>query len=630
MKWLQYSFLLITFLITRITFGQSDTQNPFLIKPKDNRIAERYIKMLDRDIENALTSFDPQTGLIRVSILENAVITNTTIEKLSITEKKKIADNPEFIWSGGQSRGSAQLASALAYAYSIKQSRYFRSSEILSFIKQIFRAFSEHQTGEGEFVFSPIHYSTVFGTHEMAWRIEPLIRAYENIKSDLSISEKESFRTMLNQAMEFLYTHENSSLSNRGMIWCGVMAMCYRFSGEEKYLKAANRTFQWVGRLFNADGEVREGPGPDLIYSTVSLQYLFLYRLMSGNTSLGPILVKSLKWYTRLFTSSAIPLEGMTTRMWISNGAVVSGVLGALTFYTDQDSSFGQIATHYLEALEKMPGGFTLAHNSAYFLRGTQYDPSEDKLSDIPYYPYAELYKSDHSLYFLYGANYQTAVTLRGRKPMKGMQTWSYKGEPPVIFPTRQKQSYAIGYGFDSHIMDVPWNLSLKAYRVSRIKEGLNVLVYTTGLLRTAYVFANDITLVIYNSEESGISTEWVGNIPEAAEYDHVTDQQIFFKNSEAKIIFSDAAPMIDRKDNVVTYQFKSENNSCWFAFAGPDASVKVDPIDQKLIIISLKQFGRITKILLNLSDEIITPNIDSVKRNKSEPLLPYEAELLN
>jgi len=46
MKWLWLSFLLITFLITRITFGQSDTQNTFLIKPKDNNTSERFIKFL--------------------------------------------------------------------------------------------------------------------------------------------------------------------------------------------------------------------------------------------------------------------------------------------------------------------------------------------------------------------------------------------------------------------------------------------------------------------------------------------------------------------------------------------------------------------------------------------------------
>jgi len=626
-KWLWFSFCLICFFNAGITFAGPITPNPFIIHPKENIITERYIKMFDRDIENTLKSFDPQTGLIKTAVPENGVAIDPAIEKLSLAEKKEIAEKPEYIWSYGQSRGTAQLASALAYAYSIKQSRYFQSSETLTIIKQIFRTFFEHQAESGEFVFSSINYSTVFGTHEMAWRLEPLICAYENIKSDLSESDKRSFRIMLNRAMEFLYTNENSSLSNRGVVWCGVMAMCYRFSGEEKYLQAANRTFQWVGRLFNADGEVREGPGPDLIYSTVSLQYLFLYRLMSGDTSLDPLLVKSLQWYTRLFTSSAVPLEGMTTRMWISNGKEVSDMLGALTFYADQDSSFGQIATRYLEALETLPAGFTISHSSAYFLRGAQYHPYVKELNDVPFHPYAKLYKSDHSLYYLYGANYQTAVTLRGRKPMKGLQTWSYKGQPPLIYPTRMSQSFARGIGFDSHLMDAPWDVSPSAYRTSKIEDGLNVLVNATGSLRTAYVFANDLTVVIYHSNESSFTTEWVSYASIAAEFDHIAGQQIFFKNSDATIIFSRAAPAIIQDKDIVTYRFKSNENSSWFAFAGPESGAQVTPIDQELFLISIKQFGTMTKILLNMSAESITPDMDSMLPDRKY-LLPYEAVL--
>ena len=629
MIWLWISVFLFTLLNIQTAFGDRGSQNPFFILPKDNPISKRYINMFDRDIEKALQSFDPQTGLIKVNLPENAVVSDPVIESLSIPKKKKIADKQEYIWSYQQSRRSAQLAAALAYAYSIKQSRYYQSPEILVFIKNIFQSYSEHQAKSGEFVFSPIHYSTVWGSHEMAWRLEPLICAFENIKYDLSASEKKSFREMLNRALEFLYTHPNSSLSNRGVVWCGVMAMCYRFTGNDKYLHAARQTFQWVGRLFNTNGEVREGPGPDLNYSTVSLQYLFLYRLMSGDSSLDSVMVRSLQWYTRMFTSYAVPLEGMTTRMWVSNGKVVSGILGALTFYSNQDVSFGRIATHYLEALEKLPGGFTLSHSSHHFLRGAQYHLIIQGINDIPYQPYAQLCQSDHSLYFLYGAKYQTAVTLRGRKSLKGLQTWSYKGQPPLIFPTRQSQSYTRGYGFDSHIMDAPWNVLPYSYRMNRIKEGLIALVYTTGPLCTAYLFANDLTLVIYHSKVIGLSTEWVSYILMAAEFDHIAGQQILFKNSDAKIIFNGADPLVNYENNTIIYQFESEGNTCWFAFAGPEASPQVEPLDHELFLITIKHLEIITKIIINLSAESITSNEISLSLPDNKPLLPYEAILV-
>jgi len=630
MQWL--CFLIITFSLfnMRKDFNRPDSGDPFHIYAGDTNVSKRYIKLFDRDIENALKSFDPQTGLIEVFIPENAVTKDPLTEKLSSTAKKKIADNPEYIWSYRQSRGSAQLAGALSFAYSIKQSRHFRSSEILTYIKKILRVFSEHQAESGEFIFSPIHYSTVWGTHEMAWRLEPLMYAFKNIKNDLSASEKQSFAAMLSQAMDFLYRNENSSLSNRGVVWCGVMAMCYRFSGEEKYLQAANQRFQWVGRLFNADGEVREGPGPDLGYSTVSLQYLFLYRLMSGDTSLDSVLVKSLQWYTRMFTMNAVPMEGMTTRTWFSNGTVVSGILGALAFYSDHDPSFGQIAIRYLEALEKLPAGFTLAHGGSYFLWGAQYQPIVKEIKKIPYQSYARLYKSDHSLYFLIGANYQTAVTLRGRKPLKGLQTWNYKGQPPLIFPTRLRQSFSRGSGFDSHLMDVPWDVSPNAYRVSRIGKGIDVLVCATGSLSTAYVFANDITVVIYHSQEPGINTEWVSSGPAAAQFDRVEGQKIIFKNSEATIIFDGAAPFVVRENETSIYRFITSGKRCWFAFAAPAATVQVKGISEGLISITIKQTDAIPlSIVINITAETIVPDAESLNLPDRGPLLPYEAILI-
>ena len=189
--------------------------------------------------------------------------------------------------------------------------------------------------------------------------------------------------------------------------------------------------------------------------------------------------IKSLRWYTRLFAFHAVPLEGMTTRMWLTEGRVVAGILGPLTFYADREPDFASLAAHYLGALEKMPGGYTLSHSGAYFLRAAQYHLLSRKPAAIAYKPYAQLYQSDHSLYYLYGHRYQTAITLRGRKPLKGLQTWSYRGQPPLIFPTRQRQSFALGMGFDSHLMDVPWDVSPDAHKVCSLADSIQVLFAT-------------------------------------------------------------------------------------------------------------------------------------------------------
>ncbi len=618
--------ILFTFWGVHKVDCKQECDNPIIIHPKDTEIARRYFRLLDRDIGDALRSFDPHSGLLKVEIPKNAVISDTAVENLAMTEKKKLADDPKYIWSYRQSRRTAQLAGALAYAYSIKQSQYYKSPIILTYIKRIFSAFAKNQVVSGEFVFSPIHYSTVWGTHEMAWRLEPLICCFENVKSELSASERDSFSVVLTHAMQFLYTHENSSLSNRGVVWCGVMALCYRFTGDKKYLIAADSIFSWVGRLFNADGEIREGPGPDLGYSTVSLQYLFLYRIMSGNKSMDAILVKSLNWYTRLFSFHAIPFEGMTTRQWLTDGSVISNVMGALTFYADQDSSFAQIAARYLEALERLPSGFTLSHGSAYFLRGAQYHLMPKSLKEIPYQPYAQLYSSDHSLYFLYGNNYQTAVTLRGRKPLKGLQAWSYKGQPPLIFPSRLEQSQAVGMGFNSHLMDTPWDVSPEPYRLSSPTKGLDVLISATGALCTAFLFTGDITVVVYHAQGEKMTVDWVNYTPVGAQVGLVRDKEITFKDSDARIIFDEQMPSIIRTKDAIKFRFLSDKEYCWFAFAGPKSNLQVKPIGQRLILIEIEQFGTITKVVVNMSDESNTISDESLASAGHNVLFPYEA----
>ena len=354
------------------------------IVPEDSEIAQIYVSMLDRDIAKSLKTFNTETGLIDLYKPANPVHPDPSVASLPRMERKVYAKDSRYSWSGTQTRYTARIAGAMGCAYGAKSSTYYKDPLILSHIVKILNTFGESQSDEGDFVFSPIHFSTVYGTHEAAWRLEPLITAYEAVKEDLTDSDRARFRKTLERNAEFLRTHECSSYSNRGMVWCAVMSLCYRFTGDSVYLNEANRVFEWCGRLFNWNGEVREGPGPDMGYSTISLQYLFLYRLMSGNEALDETLVRSLKWYTRLFTTSGVPFEGMTTRQWTLNSTRVASVLGALNFYANRDPSFAQLANCYLEAMEEKPAGFTTGNGGAHFLRGAMYHKPPEQRKEIP------------------------------------------------------------------------------------------------------------------------------------------------------------------------------------------------------------------------------------------------------
>ncbi len=624
------SILLFSFLVVFLWhLDAAEQSSPILINPKDSRMAELYIAFLDRDIKEALKQFNPQKGLLEIGNPQETTAETIELNPLAYDKRRSLANNPNYLISYRQSRLTASLAGGMAYAYSFKKSDYYKDPQILNHIKAIFNTFGANQAETGEFVFTPIHYCSVWGTHEMAWRLEPLICAYDIIQSDLSPEERGKFKSILDKGMEFLLKNEQSSMTNRGMVWCGVMSLCYRFTGEEKYYREAQRVFHWVKRIFAGSGEIREGPGPDLGYSTISLQYLFLYRLMTGNEELDDLLTRSLKWYTRLFTFHAVPLEGMSTRQWLTEGSRVARILGALTFYADQNPEFAQIATRYLEAFIDSPGGFSLDHGGGYFLRGAEYHKRPDDLKDIPYEPYEQLYKSDHALYFLIGRNYQTAVTLRGRKPLKGLQTWSYKGQKPIIFPSKAIQSKVVGFGYDSSLMDVSWEQK-PAYNLTSLDDGIQVLSYSQGELITAYIFSNDTTTVIFRSKSGGGRVELAHHLPSCAEIDQPRQKIITFRDSNAQILLPNITPSAQVILETLRIYFEFETEFCWYTLGGPQSSVTLIPVQEGLILAQIAEMDLKKSIIVNLSQEPFTKETTFPGTSiQIPPLFPYGASIL-
>ncbi|MHC4147785.1 MAG: hypothetical protein ACYSUD_23890, partial [Planctomycetota bacterium] len=217
----------------------------------------------------------------------------------------------------------------------------------------------------------------------------------------------------------------------------------------------------------------------------------------------------------------------------------------------------------------------------------------------------------------------------RGRKPLKGIQTWSYKGQPPLICPTRKAYSHVMGIGFDSNLMDVPWDVYPTPYRLSSPADMTGVLISATGRLCTAYLLAKDITVVVYRCQSGEMEIEWVSRIPVCAEMDRVTDDKILFKNSDARIIFDRTTPSIIREKDFLKFRFRSNKEYCSFAFAGPESDARVRPIGRGVILVIIEQNGVTTKIVLNMSANPTTVNLGSSNLPDARPLLPYEAKMI-
>ena len=574
------------------------------IQPVDDGVAKIYFGLLDRDLDALLPQLDEQSGLLKADRPPSA--TSAAGEELALTpeERRARAENPQYIWSYHQTRRSAELVGALACAYAYSPSKYHHDPTVLQRIRSILKAFAAHQADDGEFVFSPIHYSSVWGTHEMAWRLEPLLSAFLLIQNDLPAGERKTIEGVLQKGMEYLYQHENHSYSNRGMVWCAVMALASHCTGNAKYMEAANRVFERIRTLFDDSGEVREGPGPDLGYSAISIQYLFLYRRVSGRQDLDEILLRSLEWYTRLFTTSAVPLEGMSTRTWQSGGSKIAGLMEALTYYGDRNPDFLQIATHYLEDLIKMPGGFTPRYDAGHFLRGVNHHHRPHELQPVPYQPYARLYQSDHSLYFLVGKNYQTAVTLRGRQSLKGLQTWSYKGQPPVIFPSPAGHSRIMGFGYDSSLIDASWESEKTPYRHTHLESDVDVLVVEQGSLISAFLFAPDTTVVIYHDPSDRKVVDWAVNAPQGAEIAEIQPTHVTYRNTDARILMPNIQTDLVQQESSTLLRSRYTNAFCWFIFCGPESNTIVQPVLEGMILVQIEETGVKTNLVVNLANQ--------------------------
>ena len=107
--------------------------------------------------------------------------------------------------------------------------------------------------------------------------------------------------------------------------------------------------------------------------------------------------------------------------------------MGALSFYAREDEELAQLAIRYMETFSERKDMKAIFSCLFSFLKGSEFHRAPEVITPIPYKPYAQIYKNEHTLYFTVGKNYQTIIPLRSRLPLKGLQTWSYRGQPSDI-----------------------------------------------------------------------------------------------------------------------------------------------------------------------------------------------------
>ncbi|MGC9326781.1 MAG: hypothetical protein ACP5I1_04030 [Candidatus Hinthialibacter sp.] len=582
-----FHFLIFGFLIGLYSAPSCAQKIPESIEihPNDAKIADLYIAILDRDIEKAFSAVDAD-GFLPASWLKNA--TGAEMNPLPLQLEKSA------------SLRTAELACALAYAYRTPRSKWYKKEPVLSAIESIIGKIIENSTITPRRSF----FNQSIEPLELCHCLEPILSAYGLISSELPASERQSFQKWIRVFAKDLYENPIRRQNDEGMQWCAVMALAGKVLGEPEYQNAAEDVLDWLLPLISPAGEYLDPAGIHLKRATHFLRSLFLYRLDSGQKQLDEMLIRSLTWYTRLYSFHGEPLLGYQQELGRGYRTLLAQMAGPLAFYSEQEPLFSQIISRYMETLMDELPGFALENGGRTFLLASAYHQIPSDLAEIPYEFYQQIYQdSDQSHYMVVGKNYQTAVVLQDPINPKGMQVWSYKGQPPLIFPAPPKSSRMIGFGYDTHRINLGDSSETFSYKIASVTEDLHVLFAPTSDATAAYVFSKDASVVIFQQPYEDALVEWIQNEEFCAEPLKLEGIKIQFFDSLASLFMPNkTVPNFETFEGGARFRLHFKSEFSWFTFAGPQSKTIIQPVHSGLIFIHLQEPDRSLNMILNIS----------------------------
>lgn len=578
------AFLLCT--VISPVFGDSNSTWPTL-KPQDTKIARLYVAMLDRDIEIALPCLDA-THRLPAQWPKDA--SGIEINPLPMQLPKNAIIR------------SAELASALAHAYCIASSTWYNRPEVLTRIQKIVSEILNQSESDPSTNSNGIARNTLADLP----LLEPLATIDALVSNRFSIEERQRLHSWLLSRMNAVLSNPIRWQNDRGMEGCAILSLAARMTGEAKYQQAADRIVEWFQPLISSSGEYLDPAGLDIDRASRFLRSLFLYRWFGGKSEFDPILVRCLSWYTRLFSTSGVPLVGIQYPSGECYRTLFVQMLGLLTYYATNNPPFNQIATQCMESLLDLPPGFTLEYGAFTFLLGCVYHHLPEKIQTPPYSPYAEIYgESPNSLYALIGKNYQTAIVLSDSNGAKGLQVWSYMGQPPLLFPSPPRFSKTAGFGYDSHQLNVFRNGRSSSPKMIPITDTVDVLIVPGQGPSSAYVFSYDATIAVHRQPFDDSVFEWILDNNVSALAEKIEANRIRFSKSNAQLILPpDTIPNYEDFDRGVRLRLHFKSEFCWYTLAGPESRSVVQPVHSGLIFIHIKDSKSTLNLLVNLSPD--------------------------
>ncbi|HPU85168.1 MAG TPA: hypothetical protein PLE60_07520 [Candidatus Latescibacteria bacterium] len=527
----------------------------FLFPAKVSARARRYFSLFDRALANLLAHFDVEAGLIRHAVPEGSPGAPEEVADLDRFERKKRI-SPLNRWAYGVGRQSAAAIGAFGYGYAQRLSMYSGDPDILRAVRNGLEAFTRIQVPSGEFVFTPIRFCSVYGTHEMAWRLECLLTAFLCVREALTSEEQSRYWAMLLRAMEFLRETPCEHRCNRGVVWCAVMAMCWRATGDERYLADAQTVWERVAPdVFLENGQIFEGCGPCNGYSMISYEYLLRYRFAAEDESLDPVIESSTDWATRMYTDRYVTFRGVSTRQDISDAThkAIPLLLG-FERLSSRVPWYSEMAENLLDRIERGYEAAPVQHGGiAWVAAAAAHNPATWNVSSpaARRAPSVRSYSSQATSYAtVEQRGYQALIAFRSLSPRKGLQTWAVRGEAPFIFPEDNHPSCAISWGHDSARDNVTeWDT------IREDADQFPSFTTRTGDAVTSYV-VTPMTLVVVYSFDTPRETviRWCGSSRHTRGF-HLQDGFVSATGAKGALHWWSSEPAISSDGFVVEFR---------------------------------------------------------------------------
>lgn len=338
------------------------------------------------------------------------------------------------------SRAGCGLLGRKTFEYVTPQAKKYMNPDRRAEVMAGLRTFADKQDRQGRFIWGNGSYYGK-GTHEHVWRLEPLIWSRLWLEYDLNRNEKQWIDRMIQRAAPYLLKMPRIDNSNQGIVWCYGCWLAGLYLGNRKYIDTAEQHADGIlekivdeqGQVIEASARYYRGGGPCSNYTYTGWTYIMMYRLISGRTRWDERLLKAMRWLAMIHARNGLPMAVGPSVRRSKTRVAISDTLHGFEFFGDREPFFQTVVDRFLpEALDNRQGHCL----SPFIWAAKAHRPAKRKASIPKWYGnFEQHYETPPSQYFVVSHRYQTAVTLRGLFPYKGLQTFACGNEPPIIHP---------------------------------------------------------------------------------------------------------------------------------------------------------------------------------------------------